>query len=124
MITATISKVQYCKLCDSPLSGRADKKFCDDYCRGAYNNQLRGAANNHIRNINHALGKNRRILESILERNESGIRVSKGRLLQQGYNFKYSTHQFTTPSGNGYTYCYEYGYLLLEDDVYLIVKAK
>jgi hypothetical protein len=48
------------------FKGRADKKFCDDYCRTNYNNQLKSCENNYVRNINNALGKNRRILEELL----------------------------------------------------------
>ena len=55
-----------CLVCGKPLKGRSDKKFCDDYCRSSYNNDLKSAANNYIRNVNNALGKNRRILESLL----------------------------------------------------------
>jgi hypothetical protein len=27
-----------CLFCEKPVKGRSDKKFCDDYCRAAYNN--------------------------------------------------------------------------------------
>ena len=55
-----------CLYCDKTLNGRADKKFCNDYCRNAYNNQLKSANSPIIRNINNALVKNRRILEAML----------------------------------------------------------
>ncbi|MBL7762218.1 MAG: DUF2116 family Zn-ribbon domain-containing protein, partial [Chitinophagaceae bacterium] len=55
-----------CLNCGKPLKGRSDKKFCDDSCRNNYNNQLKSIVNNQMRNINNVLGKNRRILESLL----------------------------------------------------------
>jgi predicted nucleic acid-binding Zn ribbon protein len=57
-----------CPACGKPLNGRVDKRFCDDYCRNGYNNQLKSASNNLVRNINNALGKNRRILKSLLQK--------------------------------------------------------
>ena len=42
-----------CLQCDKPLlAGRSDKKFCNDYCRQAYNNKRKEAENREIRNIN------------------------------------------------------------------------
>lgn len=39
------------------INGRADKKYCDDFCRNSYNNHLKGQINNVIRNVNNALLK-------------------------------------------------------------------
>ena len=69
MLAKTLEKK--CILCEKNIRGRADKKFCNDYCRAAYNNELKSPANNFIRNINNALGKNRRILATFLPEKES-----------------------------------------------------
>ena len=111
-----------CLLCKKALKGRSDKKFCDDYCRAAYNNDLKSASNNFIRNVNNALGKNRRILESILPEGESTAKANKDKLIEKGFQFKYQSHQYTAKNGNVYYYCYEYGYLPLENNWFLIVK--
>ncbi|MBX2934706.1 MAG: hypothetical protein KF825_10695 [Ferruginibacter sp.] len=111
-----------CLFCKKPVKGRSDKKFCDDYCRAAYNNELKSAANNYIRNVNNALGKNRRILESLLPETESTVKANKDKLIEKGFQFKYHTHQYTAKNGNTYFYCYEYGYLPLDNNWYLIVK--
>jgi hypothetical protein len=113
-----------CLLCGKALKGRSDKKFCDDYCRASFNNELKSAANNFIRNVNHALGKNRRILESILPEGEQTAKATGEKLLQKGFLFKFHTHSYTARNGNTYFYCYEYGYLPLENDRYLIVKRE
>ena len=113
-----------CLYCGSPLKGRADKKFCNDYCRNAYNNQLKSSSNNLVRNINNALNKNRRILEGILPETEETAKTNKEKLIRLGFQFKYLTHTYTTRSGKTYFYCYDYGYLPLENDWYLIVKRK
>lgn len=113
-----------CLACDKPLKGRSDKKFCDDYCRSAYNNELKSVINNQMRNINNALGKNRRILEELLPENEETAKTTKEKLVQKGFLFKYVTHLYTTKSGKTYHYCYDYGYLPLDNDWYLIVRKK
>ena len=113
-----------CLTCGKPLKGRADKRFCDDYCRNSYNNQLKSASNNLVRNINNALGKNRRILESLLAGGEETAKANKEKLQRLGFQFKYFTHTYVTKAGKIYLYCYDYGYLPLENDWYLIVKRR
>ncbi|MEO6949055.1 MAG: hypothetical protein ABI123_05450 [Ginsengibacter sp.] len=113
-----------CLNCNKALKGRTDKKFCDDYCRNNYNNQLKSTSNNLVRNINNALGKNRRILESFFKNNDETTRVSQEKLLLKGFQFKYITHTYTNKKGNVYYFCYDIGYLPLENDWYLLVKSK
>ena len=118
------SSLKNCLACNKPLRGRTDKKFCDDYCRNAFNNQLKADSNNLIRNINNALRKNRRILEELLHAKEQMAKASRDKLLHHGFQFKYQTHTYTNQKGNSYHFCYEYGYLPLENNWYLIVKRK
>jgi len=113
-----------CLTCCKPLRGRADKKFCDDYCRNTFNNNLKSTSNNFVRNINNALGKNRRILEGLIPQGEDTIKTNKESLQQLGFQFKYFTHTYTTRTGKIYYYCYDHGYLPLENDLYLVVKRK
>ncbi len=114
-----------CLYCGMAVSGRSDKKFCDDTCRSHYHNELTGAANNYIRNVNRILGKNRRILEAVLSEAETATtKVIIDKLIDAGYNFKYHTHQYNSPNGKVYFYCYEYGYLRLENNWCLIVRRK
>ena len=115
-------EIKICLFCEKPVKGRSDKKFCDDYCRAAYNNDLKSASNNYIRNVNNALGKNRRILESLLPEGEPTAKANQDKLLQLGFQFKYLTHIYTTKTDKTYFYCYEYGYLPLENNWFLIVK--
>ena len=110
-----------CLQCGKPLRGRVDKKFCDDYCRANHNNQLKADATNYVRNVNHALGKNRRILEDLLPAGEKMTKTTKEKLLHHGFSFRYITHKFTNKHGSTYYYCYDHGYLPLDDERYLIV---
>jgi hypothetical protein len=117
------TEVRTCLSCGKPVKGRSDKKFCDDYCRNNYNNQVKADSNNYVRNVNNALRKNRHILEELLGC-QSMTKVSKQRLLNEGFQFTYHTHTYTTTKGSTYYFCYEYGHLLLEGDWVLIVKKK
>ena len=83
-----------CIYCGKDLRGRADKKFCDDYCRNAYNNSQNSDRTRMVRNINNALRKNRRILESLLPAHEATAKVSRQILQTEGFNFKFFTHQY------------------------------
>ena len=74
-----------CLQCRKDLHGRSDKKFCDDYCRNNFNNQLKAHTNNFVRNVNNALGKNRRILEELLPGEKDKANTTKQRLLQHGF---------------------------------------
>ncbi|WP_143961668.1 BTB/POZ domain-containing protein [Litoribacter populi] len=117
------TNIKTCVSCQKALKGRADKKFCDDYCRNHYNNQLKSVTNNSIRNINYALKKNRHILEEILSDRET-CRVSRDKLLVDGFHFKYHTHVYANKKNNTYKFCYDFGYLDLEDGSFLIVKTR
>ena len=113
-----------CIECGKPLKGRTDKKFCDDFCRNAYNNKQNTDQNNYIRNINNALRKNRRLLESHIKQGEEMGRCQRPRLAGEGFDFHYHTHQYTNKKGQVYTFCYDFGFLPLEGDWLLIVKRK
>jgi hypothetical protein len=118
------TKPRLCLACNKPVKGRTDKKFCDDYCRNNYNNQLKSSATNLVRNINNALGKNRRILENFFHTGEETVKTTKDKLLEKGFQFKYFTNTYTNKKGNVYFFCYDIGYLPLENGWYLLVKQK
>lgn len=113
-----------CLSCGKPIKGRSDKKFCDDYCRNNYNNQLKVNDGEAVRLINNALARNRRILQSFLPADKETAKTNRDQLLLKGFSFTYHTHIYTTKTGNTYHYCYDYAYRLLENEWYLIVRKK
>jgi hypothetical protein len=115
--------IKTCLSCGNELKGRADKKFCDDQCRTSYNNQLK-ADTTHMRNINNALRKNRKIIESLIDPIEGKSKTTRQKLLDKGFSFTYHTHTYTTKAGATYVFCYEFGYLPLEHDYFMLVKRK
>jgi len=118
----TAPETKECLTCRKVIRGRVDKKFCNDYCRNVFNNCLKSPTNNLVRNINNFLGKNRRVLESLLPEGEMMVKIKKEKLLQQGYYFKYCTHLYKNKTGTTYHYCYDYGFIQLENDWVLIIK--
>jgi predicted nucleic acid-binding Zn ribbon protein len=112
---------KYCICCEKQVRGRTDKKFCCDACRNNYNNRLKAETTNLVRNINHALTKNRRILEGFL-RDDKATKVSASNLLHNGFQFKYFTHQYINKKGNTYCFCYDFGYLPVDNNCYLLIK--
>lgn len=111
-----------CLDCGKPVSGRSDKKFCNDICRNSYNNKLNSDTNNYVRSVNSILRKNRRILEELIPVEEEKTKVKKSKLDKLGFNFGHFTHDYTTQKGQRYFFVYEYGYLPLEDEWYAVVK--
>lgn len=116
-------ELKTCLECDNPIRGRSDKRFCDDSCRNAYNNRRNSVQETYVRKINSSLRKNRKILQEILGEQKM-TRISKENLIRQGFVFTYFTHHLDTSKGHRYTFIYEYGYLPLSENQFLIVKNK
>lgn len=110
-----------CQNCSKPLKGRADKKFCDENCRNQYNNTLNSDTNAEMRQIQNILRKNRRILQDVLGENDK-LKTSLKKLTDKGFLPDYLTHLYNTKSGSQYRYSFEYGIMLLEEGMVLIVK--
>jgi hypothetical protein len=114
-----------CLECGKTLKGRLDKKYCDDYCRNNYNNRQNSDQTNFVRNVNNILRKNRRILQGFLEDvTEAFVKIKQDKLVEKGFQFSYHTHTLLTQKGQTYTFCYEYGYLILDAGWVLVVKSK
>ena len=111
-----------CPECGTPIRGRIDKKFCSDLCRNSFNNKVNSDTTNYVRNVNNILRKNRRVLEDLLVGEK--ITLPRQKLIDKGFNFKYYTNQTVTKNNHTYLFCYEYGFLPLDNDLILIVKRK
>lgn len=111
-----------CLECGRELFGRTDKKFCTDSCRSAYNNKTLPGVNNYHRKINRILKRNRNILESL---NPDGkIKMHQEKLLKEGFDFDFFTNVYITKEQREYRFCYEQGYLVLDDGYVLLVKRE
>jgi len=77
-----------------------------------------------MRNINNALKRNRHILQELLPDTTDKKTVSKEKMMQQGFQFKYLTHTYTNKKGAVYYFVYDFGYLPLANNLYLLVKKR
>ncbi len=108
-----------CLDCGEPIVGRTDKKFCSDQCRNNYNNKLNSDSSATVRQVNGILKKNRRILSELVPADK--VTVHKEKLSNLGFNFNYFTNLYITQKGSTYRFIYEYGYLPLDNDFYMLV---
>ena len=117
-------KESSCLQCGKELkSGRIDKKFCNEGCRNQYHNAQKIAEHEEIKNINGIIKNNRKILKSFLGDNPT-VTVAHEALLKKGFEFDYLTHYVNSHyQSNKYTFCYNYGYRLLEKNKYKVVKS-
>jgi predicted nucleic acid-binding Zn ribbon protein len=109
-----------CLECGDKLVGREDKKFCSDSCRNAYNNKINKDSTNYMRNINNKLRKNYRILSDLNP--EGKTKTTRTKLLSKGFDFEFITSVLHTKTGNTYFFIYDYGYMQLENEYYMLVK--
>jgi hypothetical protein len=117
-----MSEKRKCLDCGEEFSGRIDKKFCSDMCRNAYNNKLNSDTSNLVRNVNSILRKNHRILQQLNAAEKT--KVHKKKLADKGFDFNYFTSIYKTQKGSEYRFCYEQGYLPLDNDFYFLVINK
>ncbi|MFN8300784.1 MAG: hypothetical protein U0T75_16895 [Chitinophagales bacterium] len=114
-----MAETKKCLSCGKVVFGRSDKKFCDDQCRNAYNNSLNSDSEAIVKHVNGILRKNRRIMADL---NVTGkTKVPKAKLSEQGFNFNYFTNLLKTKAGSTYYFCYEHGYLPIDNDWYMLV---
>ena len=122
LVAIKLMEKRTCPECGIKVSGRKDKIFCSDYCRNTFNNKQNEDANSTVRKINGILRKNRRILAGL---NPDGKKTVDGiTLAEQGFNFHYFTNIYKTQKGSKYFFCYDYGYLKLENDQYMLVQKQ
>ena len=103
-----------CLACGKELTGRLDKKFCDQYCKSAYHyNRSREEQPKFYNRVDNQLKLNRRILKEYNKAGKATIRSEI--LLELGFNPKFFTHYWKNQKGDIYLFCYEYGFLKLKE---------
>jgi len=108
-----------CLNCSGEVLGRLDKKFCDDQCRNAFHNDQKRSDTTYVKKVNRTLMKNRNILMKLNPNDKS--KVNRAKLLGMGFDFNYYTNTYTTKAGAVYYFCFEKGYLPLDNEWYALV---
>ncbi|WP_055436642.1 hypothetical protein [Lacinutrix algicola] len=112
-----------CLQCDSELTGRTDKKFCDSQCKSAYQYQRAKKEPERFYNkVDNQLKLNRKILK---EYNKGGkVTVRTEVLNKRGFNPNFFTHYWKNKRGEVYLFVYEFGFFKLNEnnkEKYLLV---
>ncbi len=110
---------RFCDYCGEQIRGRSDKRFCNSECRNGFHNHMSGINDAFMRKINKVLRRNRRILIELTPDGKNY--ATRTRLEDLGFNFNYSTHQLPSREGQYYTFCYEFGYLEIKDNYFMLV---
>lgn len=116
------SNKRECPVCGDVVKGRRDKRFCSDQCRANFNNERKRETEGYIQTINSILRKNRSILKSINPQGKSTVKIEYLRI--QGFDFRYFTTYYKTPRNNVYFFCYEFGYLKLDEEKVLVINRQ
>jgi hypothetical protein len=97
-----------CPVCNTPLIGRTDKKYCSDQCRYVSNNKKKQIHEQPILEVNSRLRKNRSILRNLCP--EGRAVVSKEILDAMGYAYNLFSSIHVDPKRQVYYICYDYAF--------------
>lgn len=108
-----MSKSKTCPVCDAPVKGRSDKKFCSKKCKSIDQYEHRQKTEGFYIKVDKQLKINRKILKGY---NKSGYSViRKHELIKEGFNPKFFTHYWKNKKGDVYLFVYEFGFLSRKD---------
>ncbi|WP_316848968.1 hypothetical protein [Pedobacter agri] len=120
--TQRLCSYQYC---GKPFEGRSDKMFCSDQCRNrARRDQLKDERWNapvFYSKVSEILQRNHKILQELYTEKGDSTVVTDFLLRNNGFNFEFITRILSTFKGI-YRFCFDYGWLELENGKILIVK--
>ncbi|SHJ88759.1 hypothetical protein SAMN04487911_1516 [Arenibacter nanhaiticus] len=98
-----------CPVCEGPVIGRSDKKFCSIKCRSINQYENRQINEAFYLKVDRQLKINRKLLKKY---NRSGYTtIRKSELIEEGFNPKFFTHYWKNQKGDVYLFVYEYGFL-------------
>ncbi|MDA8595598.1 MAG: hypothetical protein ACPGR7_06355 [Flavobacteriaceae bacterium] len=112
-----------CAECGHKLVGRTDKKFCNDYCRNAFNNKRYRKEHHVKRQIQGVLNLNYGILKGICEQ-EAVTESSVQDLRSKGYQMQFFTNLSLTGEGEVLRQCFDMGLLTKENGQLYVINMK
>ncbi len=102
-----------CPVCRKEVVGRRDKVFCSPGCKSIHQYEQRLEHEGFFFEVDRQLKRNRSILRRYNQVGKTTLR--KEVLLAQGFNPRYFTHYWKNKQGQVYLFCYEYGFLSLQE---------
>ena len=109
-----------CMMCDAPLSGRKDKRFCDDVCRVRHH---RTGVQRVLHDVDRVLHRNRSLLRRIRADASWCLEDPAGCFMwlrRAGYDFNFHTHVAGLHDGRLAVMCYEEGFVVEENGVQVL----
>ncbi|MDX1326529.1 MAG: hypothetical protein R3299_02410 [Arenibacter sp.] len=98
-----------CPVCEGPVIGRSDKKFCSIKCRSINQYENRQLTEAFFLKVDRQLKINRKILKKY---NRSGFTtIRRSQLSDDGFNPTFFTHYWKNSNGEVYLFVYEFGFL-------------
>lgn len=114
--------LQTCLFCEKELKGRIDKQFCNAHCKSQYHNRNPNSDEAFIRSINQQIRKNRSALRTACPMGKATVPIDF--LIRLGMDFKYHTHVWKSNNNNKYVFCYDYGYMKIDDQTKVLIIQK
>lgn len=109
-----------CVECGKSFNGRADKKYCSDECRAAFNDRIYRERRRGVASINNILRRNYTVLKEL---EDSGIlKTDIHLLLGRGFDFNHFTSIEGRCDENGSIWigCYSYSYSIDSDGTVIL----
>ena len=108
-----------CPICNGPVLGRSDKRFCSNQCRTHHHNLLLRDEYAPVKRINKILRKNRTVLMKYHQSN--ALKVLSNKMKYDGIDFSFFTHIKSDAKNHPIIFCYDYGYQMINHDEYQIL---
>ena len=102
-----------CSICDTEIHGRIDKVFCSPNCKSASQYEKIRKEEKLFFHVDTKLKVNRKLLKKY---NLNGKTVLRREVLhKEGFDPNFFTHFRKTAKGDVYFYCYDFGFLKIEE---------
>jgi len=99
-----------CLECEKEIKGRQDKKYCNQYCKSAYQYKNNKAnEDSFYMDVLKQLRLNRKLLKLYNKSGKSIVR--KDELIKEGFDPNRFTHYWKNNKGDVYLFCFEFGFL-------------
>lgn len=111
-----------CPVCEAPIRGRIDKIYCSIACKSMAQYEQRQEKETVFLRVDKQLKTNRKILKKYNRSGKTIIRRTK--IHQEGFDPKYFTHYWKNKNGDVYFFCYDFGFLKIQENQANILKNK
>ena len=113
-----------CLICEKPLIGRSDKKFCSLACKNDYHTHLRQLSRDVAHETDKFLHRNRSILYEIMGDRKTQIKIKRDILDKKNFKYQYITGYYINSKGKTYHYVYDFSWMEFSDREILINRRR